>query len=133
MNDALRTKLNLILTAGVAFAVGLGIAARLDLTPPGLARVADNPPLHLTVAEPAPVQDETLPLGGFSEIAERVTPAVVTIFVERTIEGHSQDGRALPPARLTTARRDEGDSVTRPNPADPWQAVRMAWATAART
>jgi serine protease Do len=98
MNDALRTKLNLILTAAVAFAVGLGIAARLDLTPPGMARVADNPPLNLKVVEPVPVQDEALPVTGFSGIAERVTPAVVTIFVERTIEAHSQEGRALPPA-----------------------------------
>ncbi|MCK5446605.1 MAG: trypsin-like peptidase domain-containing protein, partial [Gemmatimonadetes bacterium] len=33
-----------------------------------------------------------------SDIAERVTPAVVTIFVERTIAEHSREGRALPPA-----------------------------------
>ena len=56
MNDALRTKLNLILTAVVAFAIGLGIAARLDLTPPGVARVANNPPLTLNVVESNPVQ-----------------------------------------------------------------------------
>ncbi len=98
MNDALRTKLNLMLTASVAFAIGLGIAARLDLTPPGMARLADRPPLTLHVADPAPVQDEALPSAGFSEIAERVTPAVVTIFVERTIPEHSRQGRALPPA-----------------------------------
>ena len=98
MNDALRTKLNLLLTAAVAFAVGIGIAARLDLTPPSMARLADNPPLTLNVVEPLPVQDEVLPQGGFSEIAERVTPAVVTIFVERTIAEHSAEGRALPPA-----------------------------------
>jgi serine protease Do len=98
MNDALRTKLNLVLTAAVAFAIGLGIAARLDLTPPSMARLADRPPLTLNVVEPAPIQDEAFPSGGFSEIAERVTPAVVTIFVERTIAEHSREGRALPPA-----------------------------------
>jgi serine protease Do len=98
MNDALRTKLNLILTAAVAFAIGLGIAARLDLTPASMARLADNPPLTLNVVEPSPIQDAALPLEGFSGIAERVTPAVVTIFVERTIAEHSRDGRALPPA-----------------------------------
>jgi serine protease Do len=98
MNDALRTKLNLLLTAAVAFAVGIGIAARLDLTPPGLARLADNPPLTLHLVEPTPIQDGVLPQAGFSEIAERVTPAVVTIFVERTIAEHSSEGRALPPA-----------------------------------
>ena len=98
MNDALRTKLNLLLTAAVAFAIGLGIAARLDLTPPSMARLADYPPLTLNVVEPTAVQDEALPQAGFSDIAERVTPAVVTIFVERTIAEHSREGRALPPA-----------------------------------
>ena len=98
MNDALRTKLNLLLTAAVAFAIGLGIAARLDLTPPSMARLAEYPPLTLNVVEPTPVQDEALPQSGFSDIAERVTPAVVTIFVERTIAEHSREGRALPPA-----------------------------------
>jgi len=89
MNDSLRTKLNLMLTAIVAFAIGLGIAARFDLTPPGMARHADNPPLELKVAPPAPVQNDALPVMGFSDIAERVTPAVVTIFVERTIDAHA--------------------------------------------
>ncbi len=98
MNDALRTKLNLMLTAAVAFAIGLGIAARLDLTPPSMARLAEYPPLTLNVVEPVPVQDEVLSQAGFSDIAERVTPAVVTIFVERTIAEHSREGRALPPA-----------------------------------
>ena len=98
MNDALRTKLNLMLTAAVAFAIGLGIAARLDLTPPSMAGLADYPPLTLNVVEPLPVQDEVLSQAGFSDIAERVTPAVVTIFVERTIAEHSREGRALPPA-----------------------------------
>ena len=98
MNDALRTKLNLLLTAAVAFAIGLGIAARLDLTPPSMAGMAEYPPLTLNVVESAPVQGDVLPQGGFSDIAERVTPAVVTIFVERTIAEHSREGRALPPA-----------------------------------
>ena len=98
MNDALRTKLNLLLTAAVAFAIGLGIAARLDLTPPSMAGITEYPPLTLNVVEPTTVQDEALPQGGFSDIAEQVTPAVVTIFVERTIAQHSREGRALPPA-----------------------------------
>lgn len=98
MNDALRTKLNLMLTAAVAFAVGLGIAARFDLTPASMARVADNPPLNIHVAEPLEVQGEVIPASGFSEIAERVTPSVVTIFVERAVPEHARDGRELPPA-----------------------------------
>jgi serine protease Do len=98
MNDALRTKLNLLLTAAVAFAIGLGIAARLDLTPPSMAGVTEFPPLTLNVVEAVPIQGDVLPQGGFSDIAEQVTPAVVTIFVERTIAQHSREGRALPPA-----------------------------------
>jgi serine protease Do len=96
MNDALRTKLNLILTAAVAFAVGLGVAARLDLTPPGLALVADNPPLNIQVVTPTPVQAEALAQTGFSDIAETVSPAVVTIFVEREVPEHTEGRRSLP-------------------------------------
>ena len=95
MNDALRTKMNLILTAAVAFAVGLGIAARLDLTPPGLAQLSDNPPLNINVVSPEPIQSGVVLQAGFSDIADQVTPAVVTIYVERSIPEH-QARRQLP-------------------------------------
>jgi serine protease Do len=99
MNDALRTKLNLILTAAVAFALGLGVAARLDLLPQGLA-LDQNPPLRLNVEAPPAAWQETspgVPGPGFSDIAERITATVVTIFVEREIPAHARQPRVFPP------------------------------------
>ena len=96
MNDALKTKLNLLLTAAVAFAVGLGIAASMDLTAPGLAQLADNPPLKINVVSPTPVQNGVLSQAGFSDVAEQVSPAVVTIFVERSIPEHQTQRRQFP-------------------------------------
>ena len=53
MNDALRTKLNLILVALLAFALGLGFTAKLDLTPPSY----EFGPLEVTpVAQPGKTQ-----------------------------------------------------------------------------
>jgi serine protease Do len=99
MNDALRAKLNLILTAAVAFALGLVAAAGLNLTSPSVALDRQpNPPLNLAAVEPAEVmtQGEPLPAGGFAEIADQITPAVVTIFVEREIEAHQQPRTIVP-------------------------------------
>ena len=97
MSDPLRAKLNVIVTAAVAFALGLGVAARFDLTPPGLASHA-NPPLQLAVSESAvaPTAGQALPVEGFAEIADRITPAVVTVFVEREIEAHRGQERITP-------------------------------------
>ncbi|MDT8435468.1 MAG: trypsin-like peptidase domain-containing protein [Gemmatimonadota bacterium] len=86
MNDPLRAKLNLIATAILAFGIGLGVAARFDLTPPGYAGGV-NPPLRLE-ASPSPLQ--ALPPSGFAEIADRITPAVVTIFVYKDIPAHQR-------------------------------------------
>ncbi len=95
MKDPLRTKLNLLLTALVAFGIGLGIAARLDLTPPGVAQ-ASNPPLRLASnVSSAASGSQALPMDGFAEIAERITPAVVTIYVDRDIPEHDRQ-RGLP-------------------------------------
>jgi len=91
MNDPLRSKLNLILTALVAFGVGLGIAARFDLTPPGVAQ-DHNPPLRLISSSLSANESgsQMLPMDGFAEIAERITPAVVTIYVDRDISAHGR-------------------------------------------
>jgi serine protease Do len=89
MNDPLRSKLNLILTALVAFGIGLGIAARFDLTPPGVAQ-DHNPPLRLVSTNSSAGGSEMLPMDGFAEIAERITPAVVTIYVDRDIPEHGR-------------------------------------------
>ena len=93
MRDPLRTKLNLIITAVVAFAIGLGIAARFDLTPPGVAQ-EKNPPLRLVSSNSDASAAQAIPMNGFAEIAEQITPAVVTIYVDRDIPEHSQ--RRLP-------------------------------------
>ena len=89
MNDPLLSKLNLILTALVAFGIGLGIAARFDLTPPGVAQ-DHNPPLRLVSTNSSAGGSEMLPMDGFAEIAERITPAVVTIYVDRDIPEHGR-------------------------------------------
>ena len=93
MNDPLRSKLNLMITAIVAFAIGLGIAARFDLTAPGVAQ-EKNPPLRLESSTAGDGGTQTLPMSGFAEIAERITPAVVTIYVDRDVPEHAD--RRLP-------------------------------------
>jgi len=95
MNDPLRSKLNLILTALVAFGIGLGIAARFDLTPPGVAQ-DHNPPLRLVSSSSGGNDSELLPMNGFAEIAEQITPAVVTIYVDRDIPDHGQQELPAP-------------------------------------
>jgi serine protease Do len=93
MKDPLRSKLNLIMTAVVAFAIGLGIAARFDLTPPGVAQ-EKNPPLRLVSTSSGAAGAQALPMTGFADIAESITPAVVTIYVDRDIPEHER--RRLP-------------------------------------
>lgn len=95
MNDPLRSKLNLILTALVAFGIGLGIAARFDLTPPGVAQ-DHNPPLRLVSSSSGGNDSGLLPMNGFAEIAEQITPAVVTIYVDRDIPDHGQQELPAP-------------------------------------
>lgn len=82
MSDTLRTRLNLILTAVIAFSVGLAITAPFDVPADGMARQA-NAPLRLDVREPGRATGASVAMAGFAEIAERITPAVVTINVRR--------------------------------------------------
>ncbi|MEE9208380.1 MAG: trypsin-like peptidase domain-containing protein [Gemmatimonadota bacterium] len=96
MNDALRAKLSLMLTAGLAFTVGLGAAIGFDLIPPGHASGA-LPPLRLaeapaqTTANAVPVSIQSAqtvrdgasaPVADFTAIADIITPSVVTVFTE---------------------------------------------------
>jgi serine protease Do len=81
----MRTRLNLLLTAAVAFAIGLAATAPFDLTQHGLARAA-NDPLVLDVRPPPANGSESGTLTGFSDIASQITPAVVTIEVEREVD-----------------------------------------------
>ncbi|MFW6085194.1 MAG: S1C family serine protease, partial [Gemmatimonadota bacterium] len=85
MTETMRTRLNLILTAAVAFAVGLAVTAPLDFTQRGMAHDA-NAPLVMDVREPAPRDSQGGAPAGFSDVAEKIIPAVVTIEVEREID-----------------------------------------------
>ena len=82
MSDTLRTRLNLILTAVVAFTIGLAITAPLDIPSEGRANFT-NAPLRLDIRESSRATGTVVAMAGFSEIAEQITPAVVTINVRR--------------------------------------------------
>lgn len=79
MHDPFRTKLNLILTAALAFALGAGMASALDLTPLSLAAGGDAPKLKFVEGG----LEEVDVSRGFSPIVERIAPGVVTIGVEQ--------------------------------------------------
>ena len=85
MTDTMRTRLNLILTAAVAFGVGLAATAPFDLAQESVARGAATP-LVMDVRQPTPRTNDGSTLTGFSEIAAQITPAVVTIEVQREVE-----------------------------------------------
>ncbi len=92
MRDPLRAKLNVILTAAVAFAFGLGMASALDLTPLSLAAGQEQIRLTIGAPENGPVDVSE----GFSSIVERISPAVVTIEVEQPVTRRQQVPRRLP-------------------------------------
>ena len=83
MNDALRTKLNLILVAVLAFALGLGFAAKLDLTPQSFAVGSADIQFGASDEQLQQLGDVRLS-EGFAPIVEQIGPAVVTIRVERS-------------------------------------------------
>lgn len=85
MTETMRTRVNLILTAAVAFAIGLAVTAPLDFTPHSMASAA-NEPLVMDIREPAPRDAQSGAPTGFSDVAEQITPAVVTIELEREID-----------------------------------------------
>lgn len=94
MNDPLRAKLNLFVTASVAFALGLGMASALDLTPMSLAAGDRDAPEWIIGAPP--IQSGSLG-AGFAEIVDRIAPAVVTVYSEREGDPTSTPGLRLPP------------------------------------
>ena len=77
MSDSLRTRLNLLIATAVAFAFGLGLASALSLTPVSIA--AENADPGWVVGAPN-AADPTM-ANGFAEVAERISPAVVTLYV----------------------------------------------------
>jgi len=100
MKDALGSKINVVLTAVVAFAVGLGVASGFDLTPRSFAASTGG---SIDVQNGAPpelarkLQTATFQQG-FSEVARAVSPGVVTIQVEQQTVAHPQ-GRIPNPFR----------------------------------
>lgn len=93
MRDPLRTKLDLILAAALAFLAGVGLTAALDLTPLSFAARGGGGPQLTIGAPPGTVASEWT--AGFSQIAERINPAVVTIAVEQEVSPRSR-ARAEP-------------------------------------
>ena len=77
MSDSLRTRLNLLLATAIAFAFGLGLASALDLTPISIA--AEDTDAGWVIG--APVSADPTMENGFANVAERVAPAVVTLYV----------------------------------------------------
>ena len=93
MNGALRAKLNLLLATSLAFALGLGMASALDLTPVSLAAGDYDPPEWIIGAPPIQGGD----IGeGFADVVSRIAPAVVTVYAER--EGDPANMRGVPNA-----------------------------------
>ncbi|MDX1389494.1 MAG: hypothetical protein R3344_09920, partial [Acidobacteriota bacterium] len=86
MSDSVRARLNLLVATAVAFAFGLGLASALDLTPLSIA--ADDRPAP-TLVLGAPDRTDVTMNGGFSDMLERVRPAVVTVwsYGERRMPG----------------------------------------------
>ena len=85
MSETMRTKLNLMLTAAVAFGIGLAATAPFDFARESMARPS-NDPLVLDVRQPLARGSGFDAPSGFAEVAEQITPAVVTIEVERELD-----------------------------------------------
>ena len=81
----MRTKLNLMLPAVVAFGIGLAAPAPFDFARESLARPS-NDPLVLDVRGPMDRSSDVDVPSGFADVAQRITPAVVTIEVERELD-----------------------------------------------
>ncbi len=95
MRDPLRAKLDVILTAALAFVLGVGLTAALDLTPLSFAAGGTGGP-DLVIGAPPGTEDPDW-ARGFSEIATRIHPAVVTIAVQQEVRLQAR-GR-IPPER----------------------------------
>lgn len=85
MSETMRTKLNLMLTAVVAFGIGLAATAPFDFARESMARPS-NDPLVLDVRDPVERGSDVDVPSGFSDVARQITPAVVTIEVERELD-----------------------------------------------
>lgn len=97
MSDSLRTRLNLLIATAIAFAFGVGLASVLDLTPVSIAADGNRDPGWVIGA---PASGGMTMENGFANVAQRVAPAVVTIYLtaEREVtEGQFPPGFEPPP------------------------------------
>ncbi len=123
IKDALRAKLNVLIVTTVAFAAGLGVAAQLDLTAPtfasGGATVQQSQDGSVQLGADSTVRTNTARAlsEDFARVAEQVTPAVVTVRVEKQVQqrqmqrqfpfpfnpfGQQPEGEQEPPTRPGT-------------------------------
>ncbi len=111
MNDALRSKIEIALTAALAFAGGLFLAAELDLTPRSMAAVQEAD-LTMGAGDDQLQRLEELSFEkGFAPVVEEVSGAVVTIEVEKPV----QRRRARPfPFPRRPEREEQEEPPTRP-------------------
>jgi Do/DeqQ family serine protease len=91
MKDALRSKINVILVAAVAFTAGLGIAAELGVTQESTAADVQEAALQLGASS-----DQARKLAdvdfrnGFAPIVDEISGAVVTIQVEKQVSARGR-------------------------------------------
>jgi len=118
IKDALRAKLNVLVVTAVAFAAGLGVAAQLDLTAPSYASGGATPPLQQGSVQLGTDQSVESPTArslseDFARVARQVTPAVVTVQVEKQVQG-SRMQRQFPFPFNPFGEQPEGESQEPP-------------------
>ena len=109
MSDSLRTRLNLLIATAIAFAFGLGLASALNLTPISIA--AEDTDAGWVIGAPT-AADPTME-NGFAEVAERVSPAVVTLYVTGERQVPSFNPFLLPPGFEPDPEEQEEEPQTR--------------------
>ncbi|WP_423927542.1 S1C family serine protease [Candidatus Palauibacter sp.] len=109
MSDSLRTRLNLLIATAIAFAFGLGLASALSLTPITIA--AEDTDAGWVIGAPAGA-DPTMG-NGFAAVAERVSPAVVTLYVSGVREVPSFNPFPFPPGFEPEPEDEEGEERPR--------------------
>lgn len=114
MKDALRSKLNVTLTATLAFAAGLFLAAQLDLTPASMAAV-QSADLQFGAPDEQVRQLQDLSFrDGFSRVVDQVSQAVVTIRVQKEVQGRMMRPDDILPFPFRREQPDRQQPPTRP-------------------
>lgn len=90
MKDALRSKIHLVLLTALAFAAGLAVAAELGVTQTGAAEVRSASLQLASSSDRAEQLEEISFTRGFAPIVDAISGAVVTLDVEKEVEGPRQ-------------------------------------------